>query len=340
MRILLTNSDFTYPGGTQSWVRSMHDALAANHKVHVHSHRPGLPKHFTPFDPSLVYDLALINHGACLVDLRGARIDTRIFTSHGIIPAEEWPRLGADAYVAVSELVASHMPWRSTIIRNPIDTQRFDDHAPVHDVVRRAVFLSNRQGRARPIIEEACRLAGVELTIIGRETAVSDPETAINQADLVFGIGRSALEGLACGRRVIAFDHLGCKGLVTRPNIDWMRRDSFAGYVDSWWPDPEELARMIRTAEPLSLRDLIVRDHSPEAVADAFLQLADQIPRMRRLRARAVRRGPRVLSSSRIPALLADLRHGRLDRVLHEVTGPPRAPYSPGLEPSPQPRSG
>lgn len=218
-----------------------------------------------------------------------------------------------------------------------IDTQRFDDHAPVHDVVRRAVFLSNRQGRARPTVEEACRLAGVELTIIGCETAVPDPETAINQADLVFGIGRSAREGLACGRRVIAFDLLGCKGLVTRSNIDWMRCDRFAGYVDSWWPEPEELAQMIGTAEPLSLRDLIVRDHSPEAVADAYLQLADQIPRTRRLRALAVRRGPRVLSSSRISALLADLRHGRLDRVVQEVTGPPRAPYSHGLEPSPQP---
>lgn len=70
----------------------MHAVLATDHEVHVHSHRPGLPKHFTPFDPSLVYDLALINHGACLVDLRRARIDTRIFTSH--------------------------IPWQSTIIRN------------------------------------------------------------------------------------------------------------------------------------------------------------------------------------------------------------------------------
>lgn len=316
----------------------MHAALSQDHEVHVHSHRPGLPEGYTPFSPSITYDLAMINHGACLLDLKTARIGTRIFTSHGIVPAEEWPRMGADAYVAVSELVASHIPWTSTIIRNPIDTQRFNDLHPVNEMVQRAVFLSNRQGRARPIIEEACRLAGVELTVIGGDTAVSDPETAINQADVVFGIGRSALEGLACGRRVIAFDHLGCKGLVTPSNLDWMRQDNFAGYVGSRWPRPQEIAEMLTSAEPLSLRHRIIEDHSPGAVAAAYLALADKASRRMRILSGAVRRGPALLSSSRATAVYADVRHGRIDRVIDELKGQPRAPFSPGLAPSPEPR--
>lgn len=327
MKILLTNAGFAYPGGTQSWVQTMHGVLATEHEVHVHSHRAGeLPPEYVPFDPGATYDLALVNHGPCMVDLRHTRIRTRIMTSHGVVPAEEWARPGADAYAAVSEYVAGHIPWRSTIIRNPIDVDRFRPRTPPAPVVRKGVFLSNRQGRALGTIREACALADIELEVVGGDTARPDPENAIDDADLVFGIGRSALEGLACGRRVVAFDHLGYSGTVTPENLAVLRRDNFAGYLRGRWPDAQELATELRSLKALSMRDAIVEEHAPEKVADAYLRLAGTVSGRRRVLPALVRRGPRALSSSRVTSAVAEARRGDVLTTLRTLRSAPARP--------------
>ena len=58
------------------------------------------------FNTNIKYDLAIINHNKCLIELnKYNNIKKKIFTSHGIIPEAEQPYLGADYYVAISEEV-------------------------------------------------------------------------------------------------------------------------------------------------------------------------------------------------------------------------------------------
>lgn len=326
MRILLTNADMSYPGGTQAWTRSLYMSLTRDHEVSLFVDRGQVPPDFRPFDPKVQYDLALVNHGTCLTALRRAKIKTRIMTCHGVVPAEEWARAGADAYVAVSEYVAAHIPWPSRIIRNPIDTSRFYDAGPTSDPPRRAVFLSNRQGRALEIITEGCRRAGVELEVVGGSNSTLHPEHAIAKADVVFGIGRSALEGLAMGRRVIAFDHLGCKGLISPENISSLRKDNFGGYIDSWWPSGEEIADLVTSASALSMRDYVETAHSPATVVNEYLLIADQLAFLPRLMSTLVRRGPRFLMSARVTAAVSEIRLGRLRNALSAIREEPRRP--------------
>lgn len=297
--ILLTNADMTYRGGTQAWVRQMHRTLSADHSVDVFTlseHPADLPA----FDPTKHYDLALINHWTTAKALRGARIGKRLHTVHGVIPFEEVPVLGADAYVAVSEAVQAAIPFRSWVIRNPIDVAHFNAVTTVAPRPRRVAFVSNRQGDALPILGEACEVAGLELRVVGKEWGVDDPQPVYEWADIVVGIARVAMEALACRRNVLCFDYQGFHGMVTADRMGGLWRSNFGGHERGAWPTAAEVAEVLLGAYDAArdLRPLIVEHHSPEVVADAYLALADATRTS--AAARLVRRLPAQAMSPKI----------------------------------------
>lgn len=308
MRILMANHDMEYVGGTQVWLRHMYDVLSVEHDVNVYVHRGSLPAGMSPWLPDSQYDLALINHYPAFRDLRRAHIAKRIVTCHGVIPSEEWPSPGADAYVSVSEAVQRHIPYRSEVIGNPIDPARFAPTSSVNPTLTRVAFVSNRQGDARPLVEAARELLPeVEFRIVGMENGVADPETVYNWADLVIGIARTAMEALACGRNVIALDYLGMHGLVTKENLVQMKAHNFGGHAPGTWPTPERLVTELRRYDPnIDLRDTIVEEHSPHAIASAYLNLATRIRPS--LSAAIVRHGPGQLTSPKITSGFSALR--------------------------------
>lgn len=310
MRILLANHDMDYRGGTQTWTCMIRDELLRrDFDVDMHVHRGHLPEGWSPYRPKARYDFALINHHPAFRDLRHARIGRRILTCHGIIPDEERPVLGADAYVAVSEAAQARIPFRSTVIRNPIDPARFKPTTSPSPTLRKVAFVSNRQGAARKIVEEACSLANVELQIVGKETAVSDPERIYNWADLVIGIARTAMEALACGRNVIAFDYCGFHGMVTEQNLSTMYAHNFGGHAAGSWPSAEALAEEFQMYD--ASRDLgphIVADQTPAAIVNKYLAVVNSghsgiLPGL-------IRRGPWLLTSPRAAEALGTLARG------------------------------
>ena len=296
----MANNDMEYQGGTQRWIEQMARQLEVQgHLIDLYVHTGAIPNGWNRYDPNADYDLALINHHGPFRDLRRASIRTRIVTSHGVIPDEERVCLGADAYVSVSESVRANLPVSSTVIRNPIDGAKFQPRGPVAASLKRGALVSNRQGQARSTIEKACDLGGFDLKVVGREMAVRDPEVIYNWADLVFGIARTAMEALACGRNVFAMDYMGSHGMVTANNFDSMRTHNFGGHAVGTWPTPEELVAEMSTYDShRNLRDRIIPAQSPETVANEYLALAEQTKPS--LVGRVIRRGPLALSSPRV----------------------------------------
>jgi hypothetical protein len=311
MRILLANHDMEYPGGTQTWIRMMRaELLLRGFEVDVHVHRGGLPVGWSAYRPAVSYDLGLINHHPAFRDLRHARIRRRILTCHGVLPDEERPVLGADAYVAVSEAAQARIPLRSTVIRNPVDPGRFSSTEPPSLELKRVAFVSNRQGAARAIIEEACALAGLELQVIGREDSVADPERIYNWADLVIGIARTAMEALACGRNVMAFDYRGFHGMVTEESLDAMYLHNFGGHAEGIWPSASSVVEEFGKYDPTrNLSRHILDAQSPPAIVDRYLDVARTS--RRKVVPSLVRRGPRQLTSPRLAEVLGMTRGRR-----------------------------
>lgn len=206
MKILLGNYRLTDLGGTEMWTRTMFDALSSEHDVHVVSVLgntlwPDMPAN----DPSTPYDLAIINHGETVRHLRKARARRLIMVMHGVLPALEWPVFGADRYVAVTEEVRSFVPIKASVIPNPIDIDRFRTDTAPSEKISRVVMMSNYETQAFRLLRDACQELGVELRTPGYASGGGTsfrPEELIEWADLVVGVGRVALEGMAAGRNV------------------------------------------------------------------------------------------------------------------------------------------
>jgi hypothetical protein len=274
VRVLLATNHLSRVGGSERHAETLYRTLtAAGHRVdvYVHTQKNYLIPEAAGLKAGASYDLALVSHTTCLQALRGMAART-VFTSHGVLPALERAEPGADVYVGVSEEVCAAIPFPSVLIRNPIDTERFRPVRPVNDQLRRILFLSTHQGEALPVVQAAAR--GYELEVLGRGAVTGDVPAAINRADLVVGLGRSAVEAMACGRNVVVFDYRGGDGMVTADNVDLLKRRNFSGRTHQRWFTADELRAEFERYDPaVNLRPYVLAEHEVSAVARAYLSL-------------------------------------------------------------------
>jgi len=76
----------------------------------------------------------------------------------------------------------------------------------------------NRDGEGRhEQLEAACRAAGIHLNVVKRDDTLSFEEltSMMMEADVVFAVGRTALEAMALARAAFIFDQTGSAGFVT-----------------------------------------------------------------------------------------------------------------------------
>lgn len=329
MRILLGTYSLRRRGGTEMWTKTMYDQLALDHEVDVatvqgNSLWPELPR----FKPRRTYDLAIVNHNLTIRRLRHARVRRVIMVSHGIVPWLEWPVLGADAYVSVSAEVQQFLPIQSTVILNPIDTQTFAPSRAISSQPGRVAMLSNYTTPAFRLLHEACEELGAEIRTAGDELGGgSDPNPAelMNWADLVVGVGRVALEGMATGRNVFSLGPTGAGGMITPDNVERFADSNFKPQSAGSWLTTKELAADIQTGYDAGrdLRQYVIDHHSPPKIAHQFLELAESLSRRRRIATRAVRLGPKSLMSARTMTLI--------DPFLREIQGRRSSDGRPGV---------
>ena len=79
------------------------------------------------------------------------------------------------------------------------------------------------------IIREACALNGLVMDVIGYGSGNPSfhPEEQLGAYDIIFAVGRAALESLAIGAAVINCGLGGAGQMVTTQNLEWLRRNNF-----------------------------------------------------------------------------------------------------------------
>ena len=239
-RILLTNNHLVQPGGSETWTLTVATELVRRgYEVIVYSLDIGPFAEAFPCpvvrEVAGTFDLGLVNHNSCIPAAREA-CRTVIMTCHGTFPPLEQPVLGADHYVAISEEVHAHLErqgFSATIIRNPIDCEVFSPTNRVGEKL--GTILSLCQGAlANQLLAALCEREGWALRTIDDGHRELGIEKLVNEADLVVGLGRSAMEAMACGRPVLVFDSrsytpYAMDGIVTEHNVDELIECNLSG---------------------------------------------------------------------------------------------------------------
>lgn len=120
-----------------------------------------------------------------------------------------------------------------SIVNNIVDDTQFFPQQPIHEKPEHALIISNRMDeKTAKVIARACAKRGIKLTGVGksfRPISSLDIPKAINQADIVFTIGRGVIETMMCGRVPFVFDYAGGDGLITKRNYTKSAEHHFNG---------------------------------------------------------------------------------------------------------------
>jgi hypothetical protein len=139
-------------------------------------------------------------------------------------------------YAAVSlacrDRVARQFPYLAgdiELLHNAVDLDAFRVRAPLSIRPQRALIVAHRNNGHIPAIRAACARVGVDVDAVGSGvgTVVEDLPARLVQYDLVFAIGRMALEALAVGCAVVVVDERGLAGMVTTDVLPSWRDHNF-----------------------------------------------------------------------------------------------------------------
>jgi hypothetical protein len=189
------------------------------------------------------FDIAHVHHNINALEIRYyfSKIPM-VFLSHGVLPTLEKPpyiNINLNHFLAVSEEVRDHLvslgkeEHKVLVFRNIVDSEKFCPIKPIHKRPQAALVLSNKIDKiCEEIITQACKDMGISCKFIGLNHEVAEQDRLpfeINEADIVFSLGRGVIETMLCGRIPIVFDHLGGDGMVTPSNFNDLKKSNFSG---------------------------------------------------------------------------------------------------------------
>lgn len=257
LRVLITNITLASRTGTETFVRDFAQGLAQ--KGHI-------PLIYSPKLGSIAEEIRLITslpvvdnlkhlptapdiiHGHHSLETMTALMQfphvPAIFVCHDRLAWHDvppkFPRILR--YVAVSNGVWDRLVLENGIsenkvnfIYNAVDTQKFSIREPLPEIPKKALVFSNYANKETylPVIYQACKEAGLSLDVIGAASgnSVINPEQYLGYYDIVFAVGRCALEAMATGAAVILCGTLlGTNGLgpmVTSTEWEQLRNSNF-----------------------------------------------------------------------------------------------------------------
>jgi CheY-like chemotaxis protein len=136
--------------------------------------------------------------------------------------------------------------------------------------------------RQRAQVRRVCRELGMTVRETGAGNALWAVEDEIAQVDLVFGLGRSALEAMASQRVVVVYDYNGGDGLVTPERFERLRQRNFSGRTHRRRFTDAELAGEIQAYSPAvaeAVYAFIARDHDVRLMARQLVELYEDARR-------------------------------------------------------------
>lgn len=275
----------------------------------IPSHRDIAPSGIKPFSYILEekhefnYDLIIANHWHIVDYLRRYFPKTPIIsTIHGILHempnqntgepmwAPEHPALnaGVNQFISVSEevqeILKKQFNLESLIIRNFFDTELYTVARSVSEKPKTFLINTNYNGGNDPEIElirEVVKHYGGNLIATGVNFGTSQNMVpAIEDADVVIGMGRSVLEGVCAGRLGIVHGRWGTGGIIHEGNIEALRSVNFSGRNSGgkMMTAQDLIAEIDKYYNPENLewgRNYIKREHNVEIAAETFLRLGE-----------------------------------------------------------------
>lgn len=303
MKILMTNHALGERAGSESYLETVAAELRRlGHEVVLFSPRCGdmaerlRGQQFevvdsvaaVPLDVDVIHGQHLDTVG--LVRTRLARTPL-VFVTHSWAISLEDPlaELGAGAFVALNDLtrrrLVAHEATRGReVVRltQPITVSFADgERTPIADRPRRAVAVSRRMIHVPPRLAAACAEAGIEFDWLGgADRQSADAREEMRTADIVFAVGRTALEAMAAGRAVYVIDDTSQGGWVRTDSYRGLEADGFTGFHHA--RPGEELGAALAAYAPgmgQEARALVVQHHAaPHHAADLvhlYLEVAD-----------------------------------------------------------------
>jgi hypothetical protein len=277
MRILMTLRQLITRGGSEMFTIEVATELSRRgHEVAVYCPRIGEWAHILfssgvwvkerlselPWTPDIIHGQ---HHLQAITALSYFETVPAIYYCHGIYPWVEQvplhPRIRT--YVMMCQWMvppvrtAFGIPSNRIIaIPNFVDTRRFSHVRPPAERLRSAVLFGNHTFPADELqrLEGACSRAGLSLDKIGHAHGNPQPrpEFFLPRYDLVFAIGKCALEAIACGCAVVTIIPGQAGELVTIENLDnWIHSNfspryySCAAQIDDAWL-MQELQKYLR----------------------------------------------------------------------------------------------
>lgn len=308
MKILIANNTFSVLGGSETYYLTLGlelkrrgievDAYSPLLGIIASKLRQGGIECFSGI-PNKEYDAIIASHYHIVDNLRLAFPDTPIISvihspMHIVDErlktwALEHPAINSrvEQYVAVSEETQAKLKEygiESKVIRNSFVI----DKRSIRKKPKQILFNSNYNKKDDPIFKTVIDVAEhykADLLAIG-EGFFQTPniKEAILQSDIVFGIGRSVLEGMALGRLGVVHGRWGTGGVACRENIEHLNRYNFSGRNNQGkWLTPTELIREIDkhyNKENLDWQnEYMLTNHNVEKAADKFLTLCSGVLR-------------------------------------------------------------
>ena len=252
MKILITNLCLSGRSGTETYVRDLAiGLLERGHTPIVYAPDNGpIATELRNLTIPVVSDLGLISgsvdiiHGhhrhqtmTALLFFQGV---PAVFFIHDWHAWHDMPLIFPRIlhYVAVDKtrydraVVENGVPEEKiSILMNGVDTKRFLPRMPLPKKPKRAVVFSSYVKNKKDIhdLEIACKSTGLSLDVIGSgmNSMVHNPENVLCEYDLVFAIGRSALEAMAVGAGVIIWGVEGLGGFVNQNNFKHYQECNF-----------------------------------------------------------------------------------------------------------------
>lgn len=188
------------------------------------------------------FDIAHVHHNITAYEVRKYFPNLKIvFLSHGVLPFLEQSPININdiEYLAISEEIQSKLLNDNKAIgsvklfSNIVDDEEFFPVKPINENPESALVISGRIDEQKErIIREACSELDIKCDFIGGRAGTipyKKMSELINNYDLVFSLGRGAIEAMLCGRIPIIFDYLGADGMVTPENFNEIKKNNFSG---------------------------------------------------------------------------------------------------------------
>ena len=301
MKVLMTNHSLGERAGSESYLETVAAELRGlGHTVVFFSTRPGemaarlRAQHYevhtevadVPTDVDVIHGQHVDTVG--LVRTRLPRTPL-VFVSHSWVISLEDPltELGAGAFVALNDLtqrrLAAHVATQGReVLRltQPVAISYADGaRTPIGPEPRRALAVSRRMRYVPARLAAACAAAGIEFDWLGgADKQSADAREEMRTHDIVFAVGRTALEAMALGRAVFVVDDTSQGGWVRTATHRSLEADGFTGFGE---PDPpESLETALASYDPgmgQEARSLAIHHHAAQHHAVALVSLYTRV---------------------------------------------------------------